>query len=45
MTQEEAKQMALDDFKRRKKRLEDWLMKPIQEYKGGHGLVDRLTKK
>ena len=45
MTQEEAKEIAIADFERRKKRLEDWLMKPVEKYNGGKGLLEQLTKK
>lgn len=43
MTFEEAKEYALSDFERKNKELEDWLMKPVSEYKG-KGFLEQIKE-
>ena len=40
----ELEKQDLDDFKKRKEELGDWLTKPVREYKGGKGILEHIIR-
>lgn len=44
MNYKEIEEYALSDFKRKQKELEDWLMRPVSEYKHGKGILEHIRK-